>query len=101
MDGTTYEKIDEGLKPYDQQASWKDFDSTVFYKDATLPCHIRIDVYEAPKGWGWILTAELYYEDNHWFYHHDEGPGGPLDPLDEWYIEPPDPFPLSERLKVK
>ena len=88
MDGMTYEKIDEGLTPHDQQESWKDFDSTVFFKDATLPCHITVDVYKTPaKGCGWILTADLYYEDNHWMFVHDEGPGGANPhPKDEWFI---------------
>ena len=96
MDGMTYEEIDEGLKPNDQQASWKDFDSTVFFKNATLPCHIRVDVYRMPtKGWGWVLQADIWHEGDHWVYQHDEGPGRAGGPWDTWYIKP-DNGPMSD-----
>lgn len=87
-DGLVECKIDERLKPHDQQEAWKDFDDTVFHKNATLPFKIRIDVYKTPhKGWGWVLTAKYKYLDETWMYQHDEGPGGLLEgPPDEWFL---------------
>lgn len=89
-DGLTDVDIDTGLKPHDQQESWEDFNGVVFSKTATLPLHIRIDVYKMPSlKWGWIFRAELNYDGKTWVYEHDSAGGGPGGPWDVWYIEPP------------
>lgn len=89
-DGLSNLKIDEKRKPSDQKENWKDFDSTVFATNATLPFHVRIDVYKTPhKGWGWVLTVKYKYEDDVWIYRHDEGPGSLGGPWDEWFLRTP------------
>ena len=88
-DGMTNEPIDIGIKPADQEATWKDFNSTVFAKKATLPFHIRVDVYKMPSlKWGWIFRAELEYDGDTWVYEHDSAGGGIGGPWDVWYMVP-------------
>ncbi len=98
VDGTTDETISENTSPDDFGVTWAEFMPTVFKKKVTLPVNVKIDVYTSPRGWGWILFAEVFYPDmgpdaygtygDHWVYRHHEGPddisGGIFD---EWYIE--------------
>jgi hypothetical protein len=42
-------------KPTDQQERWGD----VFTVPATMPCSVRLDVYQSLAGWGFVLTATV------------------------------------------
>ena len=96
-DGTTDETIIESTSPDDFGFTWRDFDSVVFKKNIKIPINIKIDVYQAPNGWGWIFTAEAYIagfgpdaygnEGDHWMYQHHEGPEVHSGIFDEWYIQ--------------
>ncbi|MCK5015644.1 MAG: hypothetical protein KAS32_01115 [Candidatus Peribacteraceae bacterium] len=97
VDGTTDETIIESNSPDDFNFTWRDFDSTVFKKNIKIPVNIKIDVYEAPDGWGWIFFAEVYIDGydpdefgtygDHWIYRHHEGPEKINGIFDKWYIE--------------
>ena len=97
LDGTTDTTVNWAVAPHDQAAAWKDFDGTTFKTAFKIPFNIRIDVYRAPTGWGWVLTVELWHagmgpdaygtDGDHWVYKHHEGPANQIGYFDEWYIE--------------
>lgn len=96
-DGQTLKSIAYGLHPSDQDDSWNTFDPTNFKVNTKVPAHIRIDVYQAPEGWGWILIIDFWrtglgpdaYGRNgdHWVYKHNEGPKMSGGVWGEWYIQ--------------
>jgi len=97
-DGTTDETVINTSMPSDFPFTWKDFVPTIFKNTLKIPVNIRIDVYEAPNGWGWIFRADVWkagldpdaygnYGD-HWVYQHNEGPDDWGGPLDIWFIQP-------------
>ena len=98
LDGVSEGTIDETAKPSDQLESWVDFAPQTFKKNSKVPYQIRVDVYEAPSGHGWIMTAELWYDGlgpdaygndgSHWVFRHHEGAATPGGIYDEWYIVP-------------
>ena len=99
LDGTTDVSVNVNAKPHDQEETWAQFDKTLFKNNLKVPYNISIDVYEAPSGWGWILTGELWYDGlgpdsygnngSHWVFKHHEGPMNlGFEILDEWYIKP-------------
>lgn len=98
MDGNDEALIDYGLHPDDQVDSWNTFESTKFKANVKFPCHLRLDVYEAPTGWGWVASFHLYisglgpdlygFDGDHWVYQHNEGPGDVGRGIwDDWFIE--------------
>jgi len=82
-DGDTDVLIDSSLHPPDQEESWNDFDSVTFTTNTKIPVNITLDVYDAPLGWSWVLTIDLWYAGldpdeygqtgDHWRYRHYEG----------------------------
>jgi hypothetical protein len=98
QDGMTDATPNWAVKPTDQIESWKDFDSTTFKTQFKIPFQIRIDVYESPAGWGWILTIDVWKaglgpdqfgtDGIHWKYQHHEGPEVLSGPWDTWFILP-------------
>ena len=96
-DGTTDIQVVNASKPYDQNVSWFDFASNVFKNNLKIPIQLKIDVYQAPTGWGWILTAEVWYagigpdaygrNGSHWVYQYNQGPEAMDGIFDEWYIQ--------------
>ena len=97
VDGTTDEGVINLSAPTDFPFTWKDFAPTVFKNNLKIPVNVRIDVYEAPNGWGWKFKAEVYYPDlgpdaygnyeDKWVYRHHEGPADIGEILDEWHID--------------
>jgi hypothetical protein len=95
-DGVAVASPDIALHPDDQAESWNSFDPAEFKAQAKLPFNIRIDVYQAPTGWGWWLTIELWYNaldpdaygnrGSHWIYRHSEGPETPQGIWDDWFV---------------
>jgi len=96
LDGSLSNKINYGLHPSDQEDSWNSFDSANFNVSTKLPIHIKIDVYQSPDGWGWILGCEFWLaglgpdrygrDGDHWCYRHNEGPEMGQGIWDEWFI---------------
>lgn len=91
------------VAPSDQITSWRDFDPTTFKTNFKVPFQLRIDVYESPRGWGWILTIEVWKDGlgpdetgrlgNHWVYRHHDGPSPFADAIfDKWYIQDDNPI---------
>ena len=99
VDGTTDESVINISHPYDQEYTWKDFNPAIFKNNLKIPVNVKIDVYESPEGWGWVLRAELWleglgpdaygFESNHWVYKHVEGPNQNIlcDVCDKWYVQ--------------
>lgn len=102
LDGIIPIKIDYDKHPSDQEDSWFTFDSENYKTGVKFLTLVTLQVYESPKGWGWILRFEIWkdgldpdkYENkgNHWVYQHNEGPQVRTNIWDDWYIET-DPLP--------
>jgi len=98
VDGNTDVAVINTSAPSDQQVTWRDFAPTVFRNNLKIPVNVRIDVYQSPQGWGWVLVAECWIDGlgpdafgnngNHWVYNHSEGPSDIGLVEDVWYIEP-------------
>jgi len=96
VDGTTDENMVVDTSPEDQPYTWEDFNDSLFKSNIKIPVNIKIDVYQHQLGWGWILTAEVFYAGidpdaygnygDHWIYKHHEGPRSIIDIFDEWHI---------------
>jgi len=65
---------DKTKKPTDQAEAWAD----VFKDHKTLPdnwpCALRVDVYDGPRGVGWVLTAAYTKGVNRWSRSLHTGP---------------------------
>lgn len=98
VDGTEDVVIDNATSPSDFPFTWKDFNPAIFKNNTKVPVNVRMEVYQAPSGWGWTLYAELYIdglgpdaygnEGTHWVYKHHVGPQPyPGAIYDEWYVQ--------------
>ena len=88
LDGVTLGTIDETAKPTDQLESWIDFAPQTFKKNSKVPYQIRVDVYKAPSGHGWIFTGELTYAGENLEIRHHHGTEVMEGPFDVLYIKP-------------
>jgi hypothetical protein len=96
LDGNSEALIDYGLHPEDQTDSWNTFEKAKFKENVKFPCHLKLDVYESPRGWGWVVSFHLYVEGlgpdtygndgDHWVYQHNEGPSIRSGIFDDWFI---------------
>lgn len=96
-DGITEKLIAYGKKPDDQEESWSDFAPASFKEGIKFPASVRIDIYQAPSGWGFIVIFDLYHPElgpdtygndgDHWQYKTHHGPEKPSGIYDEWYID--------------
>lgn len=97
-DGIEYLEAEYTRKPSDQADTWQNFGPALFKPGLSCPANVKIDVYESPDGWGYIVTLEIYYpgigpdangnDGDHWVYKHNEGPEARNGIFDEWYIQP-------------
>lgn len=99
QDGLSDSGVNWAVAPSDQTDTWKDFAPGIFKQSLKIPFQMRVDVYQSPAGWGWILRIDVYIagfdpdkygnDGDHWIYVHSEGPASPpFFRYDEWYIVP-------------
>ena len=96
-DGSIDVDTDVNVKPTDQVHSWLDFDPVGYAALSQKRMRVRIDVYDAPEGQGWVLTLEFRYagigpdaygtDGDHWVYRYHEGAASPSGIFEEWYIQ--------------
>jgi hypothetical protein len=67
------------LRPTDQMERWSDFLSGLTV--TTIPCSIRIDVYDGPLGQGYTVTVEVVSESSVWIRTYHVGP-------EDWRVRP-------------
>ena len=63
LDGNTEALIDYGLHPDDQTDSWNTFEKDKFKANTKFPCHLKLGVYESPRGWGWFASFHMHIKD--------------------------------------
>jgi hypothetical protein len=85
-DGTVDVDCDTRKCPSDKTKSWEDFDIGLFKALAKMPYNLRIDVYESPRGWGFVIVAGILYDGDNWIKRIHDGPD-PSGILDMWYKE--------------
>jgi hypothetical protein len=87
LDGVTEGTMDVDVKPTDQLEGWIDFDSNTFKRNTKVPYQMKIKVYNALSGHGWVFTGELFYNSEHLVYRHHNGPETLSGIFDELYVE--------------
>lgn len=60
------------LKPHDQAERWSDFLSGLAV--TTIPCSLRIDVYDGPLGHGYTVSVEVVSGGDVWRRTYNVGP---------------------------
>jgi hypothetical protein len=63
-------RFDRTLKPTDQKETWADFGLT----DISVRGQYRIDVYDGPKGKGYVLSASIAYGTDVYTMSRNVGP---------------------------
>ena len=96
-DGVMEVDVDTSVTPTDQIHSWVDFDPVGYAALSKKRMRVRIDVYEAPLGDGWIIQIEFKYagigpdpygtDGDHWVYRYHDGDGNPGGIFEVWYIQ--------------